>query len=93
MRQRGGVVDGRQEFCLLPENVPVLRLWGDLQSQWVHGMSGPTGFNWASVREHPSVGCIPRRRRARYLDGIAEMEGAWLAERARIAADKVNQHC
>lgn len=78
----------RPEFHLLPENVPVFRLWGRLQTQWVHGMAGPTGFSWASLRAHPAVTQLPRRRREALLQGIADMEGAWLAERGRIAAEK-----
>lgn len=93
MRERGGAADAQQEFFLLPENVPVLRLWGQVQGQWLHGMAGPTGLAWAGVRAHPAVARIPRGRRRRLLAGLAEMEGAWLAERGRIAAQKRNQPC
>lgn len=93
MRQRGAEPAARPEFHLLPENVPVLRLWGAVQSQWTHGMAGPTGFAWHSIREHPAVQRIPRGRRAALLAGLAEMETAWLSERARIAAEKRNQAC
>jgi hypothetical protein len=86
-------VDIRPEFHLLPENVPVLQLWGAVQTQWVHGMSGPTGLNWNSLRQHPAVACIPRGRREGLLQGLADMESAWLAERARIASEKHNQAC
>lgn len=90
-RQRGAAVDGRLPFYLHPENVPVFRLWGQVQTQWVHGMAGPTGFNWPSLREHPAVVRIPRRRREQLLAGLAHMEGAWIAERARIAAAQRDQ--
>lgn len=83
----------RPEFHLLRCNLPVLRLWGLVQTQWVHGMAGPTGFNWPSLRSHPAVARIPRGRREALLEGLADMEGAWLAERARIAAEKRNQAC
>ena len=86
-----GVVAERLEFHLLPCNVPVFHLWCQLQTQWVHGMAGPTGFNWQSLREHPAVQRIPRGRRADLLDGIADMEAAWLSERARIAEAQRNQ--
>lgn len=90
MRQAGIVVE-RPEFHLLPCNVPVFHLWGHVQTQWVHGMSGPTGFNWQSLREHPAVQRIPRGRRAGLLEGLADMEVAWLAERARLAEEQRNQ--
>lgn len=79
---------GQKLFYLLPENVPVLSLWWQVQTQWVHGMAGPTGFNWPSLRQHPVVVRIPRHRRERLLSGLADMEEAWLAERARIAEEK-----
>lgn len=82
-RERGAPAAERLEFCLLPEHVPVLQLWGELQTQWTHGPQGPTGFNWASLRAHPAVGQLPRAQRPELLDGIATMERAWLGERAR----------
>lgn len=93
-RARGFAADDeRPVFHLLPENVPVFHLWGEVQGQWVHGMAGPTGFNWSSLREHPAIARIPRGRRKQLLAGLADMEGAWLAERARIAAQKRDQPC
>lgn len=91
MRRRPAAPTAKRVFWLFPENLPVLRLWGQVQSQWVHGMAGPTGFNWPSVRQHPAVCCIPRARRERALQGLAEMEAAWLTERNRIAAEKRSQ--
>lgn len=69
----------------------MLRLWGRVQSQWVHGMAGPTGFNWVSLRQHPAVTSVPKCRREKLLQGLAEMEAAWLIERNRIAAEKRSQ--
>ncbi|MCV2423408.1 DUF1799 domain-containing protein [Paucibacter sp. DJ4R-1] len=83
-RQRGAPAAQKPEFCLLTENLPVLQLWGELQTQWAHGPMGPTGFNWASLRAHPATGQVPRAQRAEVLGGIATMERAWLTERARL---------
>lgn len=90
MRSRGVAdqLDARPAFHLHPANLPVLRLWGPLQSQWRHGMAGPTGLDWQGVRAHPAVVCTPRRLRERHLAGIAAMEQAWLAEHARRAAEQ-----
>ncbi len=79
-----GTVQGL-EFHLLPENVPVLLLWGDLQSCWAHGFSGPVGFRWTDVRSHPASRRIPRADREEVLEGIAVMERAWLGQRAEMA--------
>lgn len=93
VRARGVEQEGVCEFHLLPDNVPVFRLWGQLQTQWMHGMAGPTGLNWQSLRQHPDVTRIAQGRRERLLQGVAEMECAWLAERGRIAAEKRNESC
>jgi hypothetical protein len=71
---------------LLRENVPVLRLWGAVQTQWAHGPLGPTGFQWHSLRLHPDVRCIPAAEREPLLQGLAVMERAWLAQRHLMQA-------
>lgn len=75
----------RPEFHLLPENVPVFQLWGQVQTQWRHGHAGPTGFDWQSLRQSPAVCRLPRRKRGGLLQGLEVMEQAWLQERARLA--------
>ncbi|KQY83650.1 DUF1799 domain-containing protein [Pelomonas sp. Root1444] len=76
----------RPAFVLLPENVPVLRLWGAVQTQWAHGPLGPTGFQWHSLRLHPDVRAIPAADREPLLQGLAVMERAWLAQRHLMQA-------
>lgn len=76
----------RPEFVLLRENVPVLRLWSAVQTQWAHGPFGPTGFNWQSLRAHPDVRSISAHERPALLQGVAVMERAWLAQRHRMQA-------
>lgn len=85
-RQRGAAPVERPEFVLLPENVPVLRLWGAIQTQWAHGPLGPVGLQWNSLRAHPDVRSLPGAERERLLQGIAVMERAWLAQRHRMQA-------
>lgn len=83
----------RPEFHLLPDNVPVFQLWGEVQSQWVHGPMGPTGFSWHSLRAHPAVRRIAAAQREDVLQGIADMESAWLTARAAVLkarADEAN---
>lgn len=63
----------------------MLRLWGAVQSQWAHGPMGPTGFNWLSLRAHPDVRATHACEREGHLQGLADMERAWLRARARIA--------
>ena len=66
-----------------------------MQSQWVHGHNGPTGLNWASLRAHPAVReglrALEAGEREARLHGLAVMEQAWLAERARISAEQARQ--
>lgn len=86
VRQRGPARDSRPEFALLPCNVPVLQLWGAVQSQWQHGPMGPTGLQWHSLRAHPDVCAVPEAEREPLLQGLAVMERAWLAQRHRMQA-------
>ncbi len=85
-RQRGAARVEKPEFVLLRENVPVLQLWGAVQTQWSHGPMGPTGLHWHSLRAHPDVRAVPSAQREALLQGIAVMERAWLAARHRIQA-------
>lgn len=78
----------RPEFVLLQENVPVLRLWSAVQTQWAHGPLGPTGFQWHSLRMHPDVCGLPEAEREPLLRGIAVMERAWLAQRHLMQAEE-----
>lgn len=39
----------RTEY-LWPDNVDAWRAWQSIQTQWRHGMSGPTGLDYAGVR-------------------------------------------
>lgn len=76
---------------LLHDNVPVLRLWGAVQTQWAHGPMGPTGFAWHSLRAHPDVRAIPAAEREPLLRGLAVMERAFLAQRHRMQADEARR--
>lgn len=67
-------------FWLWPEHVAVLNLWFAAQTQWRHGMAGPTGLDYAGVRAAPAFRRIPRADRERVLDDVCVMERAWLPE-------------
>lgn len=82
------LADGREEFHLLPENVPVLGLWGAVQTQWRSGMAGPTGLDYPGVRACPSFLRIAEADREDVFEGVCIMERAWLAKRAKIEQAK-----
>lgn len=80
------------EFLLWRENAQALDLWWSLQSQWRISDGMATGLDWSSVRAVPAVVALRgRRRREALLADIAVMEHAWLAERARIVAQRRQQ--
>lgn len=72
------------EFHLLPDNWPVLGLWGAVQTQWYVGMAGPTGLNYPGVRASPAFLRIPEPEREDVFEGVCIMERAWLSKRAEI---------
>lgn len=73
-----------EDFHLLPENVPVLALWGAVQTQWRHGMAGPTGLDYQGVRASPAFRAVERKKREEVFEGLCIMERAWLTRRAEI---------
>lgn len=73
-----------EEFHLRPENAPVLALWGQVQTQWRHGMAGPTGLDYQGVRASPAFRRIDAADREDLFEGVCIMERAWLAKRAEI---------
>lgn len=83
--------DLRRAFALWPEHLPILQLWTRVQTQWRQGFQGPTGFDWASLRAHPACASAPPEHREDWLAGLAVMEQAWLAERARLAEQQRKQ--
>lgn len=90
-RARSAAPVERPEFHLLPDNVPVFQLWGEVQSQWAHGPMGPTGFNWHSLRAHPAVRRVPAAQREDLLQGVADMESAWLGARAAVLKARADE--
>lgn len=90
--QRSGKVkpasDFYDEFVLWPENVPVLGLWGAVQTQWRVGMAGPIGLDYAGVRASPAFRGIAETEQEDVFEGVCIMERAWLAKRAEIEQAK-----
>mgnify|MGYP000216858405 CR=1 FL=1 len=71
---------------LWPCNVAAWAVWCDLQSQWRHGMAGPTGLDYAGVRAHlDEMGLAPGQERSAIYAGIRAAERATLEARAELA--------
>lgn len=73
-----------EEFALRPENLPVLGLWGAVQTQWRTGMAGPIGLDYPGIRASPAFQRLPEADREDVFEGVCIMERAWLAKRAQI---------
>jgi len=70
---------------LWPCNVAAWDIWCDVQSQWRHGMGGPTGLDYAGVRAHlDEIGLYGEERREVYA-GIRAAERATIEARAELA--------
>lgn len=68
------------EFFLWPENVPPFELWLSVQTQWVIGMNGPAGLNYAGVHACMSLQGVKKKKQAGYFAAIQSMESAMLDE-------------
>lgn len=75
-----GELDQEEEFWLWPENEPVFWLWAGLQTQWVVGMSGVIGLNYASVESDMRMLGTPKKNVRDYYILIKHMEQAALEE-------------
>ena len=60
------------------ENWPVVQFFARLSTQWRHGMSGPTGLDYASVLALLRTLRLPRARADEFVEGIQAMEVAAL---------------
>lgn len=80
--------DFYEEFHLMAENVPVLGLWGAVQTQWRSGMAGPIGLDYSGVRASPAFRRIEEAEQEDVFEGVCIMERAWLARRAEIEQAK-----
>lgn len=70
---------------LWPCNVAAWGIWCDLQTQWLHGMAGRTGLNYAGVRAHlDEIGLVGDERREVYAC-IRAAEVATLEVHAELA--------
>lgn len=73
------VID-QDEFWLWPENEAAWWLWHGLQTQWVVGMAGAFGLNYAGVEADMRMLCVPKKKRREYYVLIKHMEQAALDE-------------
>ena len=69
----------QDEFWLWPENEEVFWLWAGLQTQWMVGMAGRTGLNYAGVETDLHM-LAPKRKHRDYYLLIKNMEQAALEE-------------
>jgi hypothetical protein len=97
LRVDGASTDEQQVFCLLPESVPSLVLWWDVQTQWrTTGVDGVRcGLDYQSVEALLRCrGYGPGKRKSirRALDDIRAMEysamSAWQQLRDQEARKK-----
>lgn len=66
-------------FWLWPQHVPALELWCAAQTQWRHGLGGPTGLDYAGVRASPTFEGMDGGERERAFADLCVMECAALA--------------
>lgn len=76
-----------QDWHLWECNVRVWQLWISVQTQWLHGMAGPTGLNYAGVWSVIDRQ-LPRRQRDEAFGHIQAMESAALL----VWAKRPDQH-
>lgn len=67
---------------LWPQNLPIVQLWLDLQTQWRVGFAGPTGLDYTAARALMPLHEIADERAA--MHGLRLMEG----ETLKILADQ-----
>jgi hypothetical protein len=72
------------EFYLLPESIPIYRLWCDVQTQWRQSMNGDTGLDYSGVEAYMRMSQNPLRRSAETIHLLRVMESATL----RVAAER-----
>lgn len=82
-----GSVPQAPAFHLLPDNVEVFNLFNQVQTQWRHGMAGPTGLDYAGVRASPAFRSIASKEREPTFEAVCIMERAWLDAAAEVRAE------
>ena len=69
-----------EEFYLWPENVATFNLWLSLQTQWITGMNGRTGLNYAGVEVCMRLHQVRKKEQREMFVGLQAMEHAALDE-------------
>lgn len=65
-----------------PENMDVVSVFGELGTQWRHGMQGITGLDYGAIWTPIRIRRLPRERWQEIFDGIRVMERAVLEMKA-----------
>lgn len=77
-------------FYLWPESVAAFAFWRTLQSQWRHGMDGPTGLDYSGVWAVLNNTVQQRQRKALFED-ITHLEAGALQGMAQLRAERESQ--
>lgn len=80
LKCEGSPLSEDEEFWLWPENQEVFGIWGGLQTQWVVGMAGAFGLNYAGVESNLRLLGIPKKKWTQIFVLIKHMEQAALEE-------------
>lgn len=68
------VAPAPKEFALWPENMPALQVFLRLRTQWVVGLSGATGLNYAAAPLALRLAEIPRVQWAAVMTDVQVIE-------------------
>lgn len=74
------VVIEDDEFWLWPENETAFSIWLALQTQWLIGMTGPTGLNYSGVETCMRMRGYSKKVQQQLFGSIQVMEQAALEE-------------
>lgn len=74
-----GEIEVEDAFFLWPENEPVFDLWLRLQTQWVVSDGIRVGLSYPGVEAYMRMSGVSKKKQARHIDLIQEMEQAALA--------------
>jgi hypothetical protein len=76
--ESGPVIE--EDFHLWPDNVATFKLWLSVQTQWVIGMNGRTGLEYAGVEACMRLHQVRKKEQREMFIGLQAMEHAALDE-------------
>ncbi len=74
--------DVEEEIELWPENAAIVAVFGEMGTQWRHGMGGITGLDYGALEAVLRVRRIPRAEWQEIWSGVRAMERAVLEMKA-----------